>query len=325
MFVLPRPGGDPKATQNPIPGPSEADFTDAFGKLLPPAKFLHTDKGKVAYYDMPPSSPGGNSDAPSRVLLIHGVQTPALGMLPLARALQASFPHAHFVLVDLWGHGLSDTPVLPHDVGLFQRLLDDLLDHLDWPSAHLVGFSFGGGTTTGYAALRPSRVQSFALVAPVGLLRFSDFSTEEQGHLRGDGDEIAAKNWVLHWLEGGPLVVPTDWKQKVQNGEIVAEAVREWQMREHPGHTASVVAYIRDGGIMDRHAEFLTAARTGIPSTVILGELDDLCTVQQLNEVGFTDVTVIPQVGHGVVRQKVPEVAAVIGEFWNKLGKVNTD
>ncbi|KAJ4252467.1 hypothetical protein NW762_011068 [Fusarium torreyae] len=317
-LVLPRPGGSPQVSQEPIPGPSESAFVEAFGALLPPAKFLNTVHGKASYFEFPPSSPGAGSSKIDRVLFIHGVQTPALGVLPLARVLQKSFPNAHLVLIDLWGHGLSDTPVLPHEPALFHKLLDDLLDHLNWPTAHFIGYSFGGVTTTSYVASKPSRVQSFTLVAPAGLLRSSDFTAEQQGYLRG-GDEVEAKKWVLDFLEGGELVVPTDWKERVAKGEIVPQAVREWQMREHPGHVASVVGIFRDGGVMDSHAQFVKAAQTGIPSLAVLGELDDLCTKQQLNDQGFNNVFVIPQAGHGVVRDKAEEVAAVIIEFWTKL------
>ena len=317
-LVLPRPGAALEAAQGPIPGPTETAFTQTFGTLLPPASFLHTATGKAAYYEILPSSSGASSDTPSRVLLVHGVQTPALGMLPLARILQTSFPRAHMVLVDLWGHGLSDTPVVPHNADLFHQLLDALLDRLGWSSAHLIGFSFGGSLTSGYVSRRPERIQRFTLVAPAGLLRSSDLSAEEQGHMRGE-DESAASKWVLEWLEGGQLVVPADWRQRVDKGEVVAEAVREWQMRHHPGHSASVVAIVRDGGVFDTHAEFAKAARTGIPSLVVLGELDGLCTEQQLREHGFANVSVVPQVGHGVVRDRAQEVAALVTEFWTKL------
>ncbi|KPM44903.1 hypothetical protein AK830_g1658 [Neonectria ditissima] len=317
-LILPRPGAAPDSSRKTIPGPAEADFTNAFGALLPPAKFLETSIGKAAYYELPPPSPGSGLDTLNRVLFVHGVQTPTLGMFPLARALQASFPHAHIVLVDLWGHGLSDTPFVPHNPGLFHGLIDDLLDKLDWPSAHLVGYSFGGALTAGYVVLRPSRVQSFTLVAPAGLLHSTDFSAEEQGYLRG-GDEAGAKKWILRFLEGGELVVPADWRQRVEKGEVVAEAVREWQMVENPGHVASVVAIFRDGGVMDLHEKFAKAASIGIPSFVVLGELDDLCSQQQLNELGFVDVVVVPQVGHAVVRERAPEVATLVGEFWSRL------
>jgi pimeloyl-ACP methyl ester carboxylesterase len=328
-FVLPRPGGATGSSKPPIPGPTEAAFTETFGTLLPPARYLNTANGKAAYYEFLPSSsssssPGKISHTPDRVVFIHGVQTPALGMYPLAHALKASFPHAHFVLVDLWGHGLSETPVVPHDMSLFHQLLDALLDHLEWPSAHLIGFSFGGALTVGYVASRSSRVQSFALVAPAGLRQSSNFTAEERGHLRG-GDEAAARKWVLELLEGGALVVPADWKERVVRGEAVAEAVRQWQMVKHPGHAASVVAVFRDGGVLDNDALFVKAARTGIPSLAVLGGLDDLCSEQQLNELGFANVAVVPQVGHGVVRDRAPEVAAFINNFWMKLSTENSN
>ncbi|RFU24300.1 hypothetical protein B7463_g12038, partial [Scytalidium lignicola] len=325
-FILPRPGGAPSSSNQSIPGPAEVAFTETFGTLLPSAQYLNTVNGKAAYYEMLPSSassPGNSSHTPDRVVFIHGVQTPALGMLPLACALQASFPLAHFVLVDLWGHGLSDTPVVPHDSSLFHLLLDALLDQLAWPSAHLVGFSFGGSLTVGFVASRPSRVQSFTLVAPAGLMRSSNFTAEQQGYLRGE-DEAATRQWVLEFLEDGELVVPADWKERVGRGEVVAEAVREWQMREHPGHVASVVAVFRDGGVLDNHVEFVRAVRTGIPSLAILGEADDICSERELNELGFANITVVPQVGHGVVRQRVPEVAAFISDFWTKLNKASS-
>lgn len=329
-LVLPRPGGAPSLPQAPIPGPSEVVFTEAFGTLLPPAKFLTTPAGKAAYYEILPSASsaaGDDAATPDRVLFIHGVQTPAIGMLPLARALHASFPRSHLALVDLWGHGLSDTPVAPHEPALFHGLVDALLDCLGWPAAHLVGFSFGGALTARYVASRgKARVKSYALVAPAGLLRSADFSPEEQGYLSRDGavDEAGARRFVLRFLEGGELVVPADWKERVAKGEVVAEAVRDWEMREHPGHAGSVVAIFRDGGVLDSEPEFVKAVATGIPATAVLGELDDLCNERQLKDLGLTDVAVIPQVGHGVVRDRATEVAGYIGAFWRKLGQAGS-
>lgn len=318
--VLPRPGAAPSSPEEPIQGPGEASFTSTFGTLLPQARYVKTADGKAAYYEFSPSSFGNSSPTPDRVLFIHGVQTPALGMLPLARALQTSFPHSHLVLLDLWGHGLSDTPVRPHTAGLFHQLLDSLLDHLEWPSAHLVGFSFGGSLTVGYTASRQQRVSSFTLVAPAGLIPSADFAPEERALLGTNcDDEAAARKWVLEFLEGGQLVVPSDWKETVDRGEVVAEAVREWQMREHPGHAASVVGIVRDGGVMDNDAEFVKAVKTGVPSLVVLGAQDSLCSKAQLNELGFKSVIVVPEAGHGVVRERVPEVAGAISDFWTKL------
>lgn len=322
QLVLPRPGATRQTPKPPIPAPTEETFTDTFGKLLPPAQFFTTPHGRAAYYELPPTAaPDTPSKSPDRVLFLHGVQTPALGMLPLARALHAAFPAAHCVLMDWWGHGLSETPVLPHEPALFHGQVDALLDHLGWPSAHLVAYSFGAAATASYVAARGrDRVESVALVAPAGLLRSSDWTDLQRSYITGgEGIEDEARRWVLQFLEGGDLVVPADWRERVARGEVVAEAVREWQMRVHPGHTASVVGVFRDAGVFDKHAEFVRAAGTGVKSVFVLGALDDLCSTSELEQVGFHNVHVVPEAGHGVVRDKVPEVAGFIGEFWKQI------
>ncbi|KAE9974197.1 hypothetical protein EG328_003983 [Venturia inaequalis] len=317
--VLPRPGD--KLTSNPpISGPTEEAFTNQFGKLLPPAKYLTTSNGKAAYYDFPPSVPTSAQVTPDRVIFIHGVQTPALGLLPLASSLQASFPESHFVLLDLWGHGLTDTPILPHEASLFHRLIDELLDDLKWPTVHLVGFSFGGALTVGYVATRSARVKSFTLVAPAGLIKSASLSEEERNFLGKGSDETEARKWVIRFLEGSPHpIVPPDWRERVARGEVVAPAIKDWQMREHAGHVASVVAIFRDGGLIDNQEMFARAVKTGILSTVVLGGEDGICSKEELGELGFRNVYVVPGTGHNVVREKVPEVAGFISEFWKKL------
>jgi pimeloyl-ACP methyl ester carboxylesterase len=158
------------------------------------------------------------------------------------------------------------------------------------------------------------------LVAPAGLLHASDFDELQNSYLRGgEGLEEKARAWILEFLEGGQLVVPPDWKERVARGEMVAEAVRQWEMEEHEGHAASVIAVFRDGGALDKDAEFAQAAKSGIPNLTILGELDGVCSVETLKHVGMGNVAVVPQVGHGVVRERVPEVASLIEKFWKGL------
>lgn len=320
QLVLPRPGAARGTPIAPIPGPTEATFTDTFGKLLPPAQFFTTSHGKAAYYELPPTS-NTPSKSPGHVLFLHGVQTPALGMLPLASALHAAFPQAHCVLLDWWGHGLSSTPVEPHEDALFHGQVDALLDHLGWPSAHFVSYSFGSAATISYVAKRgPERVKSMVLVAPAGLLRSAAWTEVQRSYIRGgSGVEDEARRWILEFLEGGDLVVPVDWKERVARGEVVAEAIREWQMRLHLGHTASVVGVFRDAGVFDRHADFAKAAGSGLEALFVLGELDDLSSEGGLQQVGFHNVKVVPEAGHGVVRDKAAEVAGFIGEFWKQL------
>jgi pimeloyl-ACP methyl ester carboxylesterase len=230
------------------------------------------------------------------------------------------FSHAQCILVDLWGHGLTDTPFAAHDATLFYGLIEALMDQLGWEDAHLVGYSFGAVTVAGFTAQHPGRVASMTLVAPAGFIRRAQFDDLQQRYLRGgQGLEEQARTWILELLEGGQLVVPPDWKERVHRGEIVAEAVRDWQMKNHKGHAASVVAMFRDGGVLDNDATFAKAADTGCRTLCILGELDDLCTVQDLYNVGIHDVAVVPNAGHAVVREQTSDVVRLIQNFWNRL------
>jgi pimeloyl-ACP methyl ester carboxylesterase len=297
-LLLPRPGAETSSPVDSISGPSEDLFTKTFGNHLPPAKYISTAYGQIAYYTYSPTqSDHPTTTSPSRVLFLHGVQTPALGLQPLASTLHTSFPHAEFVLVDLWGHGLSSTPIVPHSPSLFHFAIDELLSALEWESCHLVGYSFGGSTAVSYIASSPQRAKK--------ILYSDDFDV--------------AKTHMLELLEGGPLVVPGDWEARIARGEIVAEKVREWQMQHHAGHTASIIAIVRDAGIMGQEEVFRAAVKTETPIIAVLGEIDDVVFEKDLKAIGLDNVVVVKGVGHGVVRQEVTQVAKIIEAFWSGL------
>ncbi|EPE33276.1 alpha/beta-Hydrolase [Glarea lozoyensis ATCC 20868] len=316
IVVLPRPSETPSTTPPSIKAPPEATFIEAFGNLLPPL-YLQTPIGRAAYYELLPSV-DSRQDSISRVLLVHGIQTCAIGLQRLASELSLRFPHAHIVWFDLWGHGLTDTPYVAHEPKLFHSLLNSLMAHLEWENAHVVGYSFGGSTTVTFANAYPERVISMVLIAPAGLMRTAQFNELEKSYL-GGGPEEQAQAWILQWLEGGQLIVPANWKERVGRGELVSEAVRDWQNRNHEGHKASVVSMFRDGGCFDTHDEFAEVAKRGLNIKCILGQLDDVCSEQDLCDVGIRNVSVIPETGHGVVRENVPEVADLIEVFWRKI------
>jgi pimeloyl-ACP methyl ester carboxylesterase len=301
--LLPRRGTETPSPVSFIPGPSEHSFTQMFGHNLPAATFLSTTY---------------TTSFPSRVLFLHGVQTPALGLQPLAKSLHTSFPSARFVLVDLWGHGLSSTPVAPHTPSLFHSLIDSMLSELQWNSCHLLGYSFGGSLAVSYiasSASRAGKVESVALVAPAGLWRAESLDAAKLH----SSDFSVAKTHVLELLEGGPLIVPSNWQSRVSKGEIVAEKVREWQMQNHKGHTASVIAIVRDGGVFGQEEVFRKAAAAHVPMLAVLGETDDVVLEGDLREVGVETVVVIKGAGHAVVRQEVGQVAKHIAQFWGNL------
>ncbi|KAH7012702.1 Alpha/Beta hydrolase protein [Microdochium trichocladiopsis] len=331
ILGLPRPGDAAVSNESsPVAAPPESDFTKAFGPLLPAAQYITTPKGKFAYFDLPPSSsttsPTTQPSTVQRVLLVHGIQTPALGLYPLASHLRKAFPSTHFVTFDLWGHGLSDTPRVPHAPQLFLEQVDTLLDHLFWPSAHLVGYSLGSTIVAGYTATKTARADSVVYVAPAGLFSIHDFSAAEQALLRGEPmeqggavDEVASRDFIIDFLEGGELVVPADAEARIAKGEVVAEAVKDWEMKVHAGHAASVAAIVRDGNIMDREEVFEKASATGKPRFAVLGEHDGLSNLGKVQAVGIEEVVVVEGAGHAVVRAQAKEVCQAIEGFWRGL------
>ncbi|TFK96008.1 Alpha/Beta hydrolase protein [Pterulicium gracile] len=335
-LVLPRPGST-YPSLDPIPAPTESEFTAEFGTLLPPVQYLSTPHGRAAYYLFPRSEPDSSSPvpapgAPTRALLIHGVQTPALGLVPFTTALRAQFPHTtSFALLDLWGHGLSDTSVVPHTTDLFAGLVDAVLKELGWKDdstgVAIIGYSFGAVVSMEWLASHSSTgpaVHSLTLVAPAGLLKRSWFDEQQRGWLStacSPTDESTAAFFVLRTLEGGtwPPVLPTDWQERVGRGEVVASAVKEWQWRVHKGHEASVVGVFRDGGVFENQALYMRAGATGVKPLVVLGELDEMSTEEEIRELGFEKIFVVKGAGHDVVRARAEEVAGRIAEFWRTI------
>jgi pimeloyl-ACP methyl ester carboxylesterase len=246
-------------------------------------------------------------------------------MWPLAKQLQALDPNAHVVLFDLWGHGLSSTPLVAHAPHIFHFQVLQVLSFLRWTSAHILGYSFGASMATRFAIHNPRVCSSVALLAPAGLLSKDAFDERMRALLDDDstGRESEAMDCVLEFLEGGPLVVPTDWRERVRSGEVVAEAFREWELREHPGYPHSVLSMFREDNVYGCEDYFRTFARLPVKKVVVLGELDTICTKSQLVNLGFETVEVVKQTDHGVVRTAPGEVARIVSRLWDTAEGMN--
>ncbi|KAI0433725.1 alpha/beta-hydrolase [Xylaria sp. FL1042] len=303
---------------NYLLAPTPESFTAHFGNAFPAPHLLESDLGYTALYTL--TAPSGHPTR--RVLLVHGLNTPALGLLPLATQLQALDASAHIALFDLWGHGLSSTPLVPHTPHIFHAQILQVLSYLGWASADLLGYSFGASMLVSFALYNPRATQSVALLAPAGILDTGRLFGEKLRALLADdaqGNEGEARDAVFEFLEGpGPLVVPEDWAGRMRRGEIVAEALRDWELREHPGYRHSVFSMFREGNAYGCEEYFRRFAALPVKKVVVLGETDGVCREDQLMELGFDNVEVVKGAGHGVVRKKPGEVARIVYEMWMK-------
>ncbi|CAG9949038.1 unnamed protein product [Clonostachys rosea f. rosea IK726] len=325
--VLPHPGqvGD----QRSIPPPPAEDFNASFGGVLPPAQTVESYLGVTTYYLIEPSHPSPSTTAtPRNVVLIHGVGTPAIGLLPLAKLLAADPTPTTVLIYDNWGHGLSSTPVAPHVPGLFHTQILGLLAHLGWSRAHFLGFSLGGIIAASFAQYHTTVVQSLVLVAPAGLLKKSDLTSWERflrwgGWGWGWGDLSA--NSVWDYLGPGP--VEEGWEKKFKEKGLEAipkEAVQIWEKEKHAGHVASLVSCYRYTGIYDAHDTYRSLAEGKLEILVLLGEKDGFFEKDymqnELKSVGWKgDIYVVDGVGHSVAGEKPKEVQEMMVDFWEGL------
>lgn len=98
------------------------------------------------------------------ILLLHGLADHALGWSAVADQLAQTY---HPIAVDMRGHGHSDKPDGGYD---FDTVVDDLvqlMDHLGWAKAHIVGHSWSGKVATYWATRQPERFLSMVLVDPI--------------------------------------------------------------------------------------------------------------------------------------------------------------
>ena len=299
--------------QTSIPAPSHEDFISKFGDAFPEPKYLESDLGRTAVYNLEPRL----TQKKRPILMVHGIDTPALGMLPLAKALQALDPDAHIVLFDLWGDGLSSTPLVTHTPHIFHAQIHQVLGYMRWSSAHIVGYSFGGSTVVSFANDNPWMCLSATLLAPAGLLQYDGFDAKMRKSLEdtsGEQDGVALDS-VLDFLEDGPLNVPGDARDKMLNGEVVAEALRAWELEDHPGHGHSMLSMFRHGGVYGQEARFRRFASLALRKFVIVGGTDPVCSKSQLTELGLDNVEVVENEGHAFIRSAATQAARLLHDF----------
>jgi pimeloyl-ACP methyl ester carboxylesterase/membrane protein DedA with SNARE-associated domain len=117
---------------------------------------------RLAYREfLPPSA----NEAPPTIVLVHGSPGDNREVSGAAHLLGARY---RTVAPDLPGFGGSTRDVPDYSNRAHARYLLQLLDSLRIPTAHLVGFSMGGGVILQMQALAPERVRSLTMLAAIG-------------------------------------------------------------------------------------------------------------------------------------------------------------
>lgn len=163
------------------------------------------------------------------LLLIHGSNL-ATGLAPLAAALGRQAPSLQ--LVRYHRRGMAGSTGRGGPVSVEQQAADalGLLDALDTPSAHILGYSYGGVIALEVALTAPARVRSLILLEPIltDVPSVSEFVATMAPVMKhdADGDMAAAVRATFCGLAG------ENWR------DVVASAGPKRRRFRHPRRRA---------------------------------------------------------------------------------------
>ena len=120
----------------------------------PPDQFFDSDGVRIRFVDLGRGEP---------VVLVHGF-TSTLESWNRGDILQSLSRDYRVIALDCRGHGKSDKPHEPEQYGTDSALdVLRLMDHLEIPNAHIVGYSMGARLTGYLLANHPERFISATL------------------------------------------------------------------------------------------------------------------------------------------------------------------
>jgi 2-succinyl-6-hydroxy-2,4-cyclohexadiene-1-carboxylate synthase len=203
------------------------------------------------------------------------------------------------IMIDLPGHGASDAPGDParYDMDHTVRALAGVLDHLELPRVHWLGYSLGGRIAIGAAVTLPERTLSLMTIgASPGL------AAEEERLTRRESDEALARMletegitaFVDYW-EALPL-----WQSQARLSEAVRRGLRAQRLAADPVGLAGSLRGIGVGSQPDFRHEL---ASLQAPALFVAGSEDENYAAIAREMGGLVPggrVEIIPESGHAV-------------------------
>jgi pimeloyl-ACP methyl ester carboxylesterase len=252
------------------------------------------------------------------VVLVHGIGNSGASWEPVLPLIADS--GVEVVAIDLPGHGKSSKDRGDYSLGSLASTLRDLLDHLAYERAVIVGHSLGGGVALQFAYQYPARCDGLVLVASGGLGR------EASVLLRAaslPGSEV-----VLPVLANRRvLAVARALSQKLRRLGIRPEGLADDRLDllarfSDPGSRMAFLATLR--GVMDLQGQRVSAlaklpATAHISTLLIWGDRDAVIPVEHARSVHAqlpqSRLVVFPGAGHEPHRHDPERFATLIREF----------
>lgn len=248
----------------------------------------------------------GPEDGPV-VVMVHGFSTPNFVFEQTAGALAAA--GFRVIRFDHFGRGWSDRPAGPYDVDFYDRALLDLMDalSLDAPVG-LVGLSMGGPIVAEFAASRPERVSSVALLVPAGL---------DTAGLDGAAGAIVRTPIIGDWF-WRVLALPAMMRSPDYDPARLQPEARlqgdPFAQAAYRGYGEALLSTLRHMPMTGREETFRALARTGIPVRAIYGREDTTVLISSAEKLAAAmpdaGIRIIEDGGHALVLSHHADVSA---------------
>ena len=235
------------------------------------------------------------------LVLIPGNWGSGLWWRPLVERLPSGW---RSIAYDVRGRGHTRGPALPQDIPTLAHDLRGLLDALEVPRAHLMAHSLGTAVAMQFALEHPGRVLSLALVAPVWVDGLpAAYNLPAHQHALHD-----KRPYYEASMRAIAPTAPDDafWRQLLDEGYL--------QRREA---SLATLQAMTDWAPRERLAEL-----SAVPSLVVSGEKDPLCTVEMGRECARlmgARQEVVRGVGHSPNLEAPEQVLALWSEFVRRV------
>ncbi|MFT9487869.1 2-succinyl-6-hydroxy-2,4-cyclohexadiene-1-carboxylate synthase [Tepidibacillus infernus] len=230
------------------------------------------------------------------LMLLHGFTGSMENWEPLIQALS---PFYQLVLVDILGHGQSDSPSDPnhYDIEQISDDLHQLLNQLNVEKTHLLGYSMGGRLALTFAIKYPDRVFSLILESASPGIDSKEEREERRNKDRILADFIEEKGieaFVDYWGN-----IPLFSTQK-QLPKEVQQRIRFNRLKNNPLGLANS---LRGMGTGQQPSWWDHLSQFELPVLIITGEKDEkFCRIgqQMANRLRDSKHIIVEHAGHTV-------------------------
>ena len=238
-----------------------------------------------------------------RVIMIQGTGVAGCGWSPQVEALQDRYQLAWFD-----NRGIGKSPGKPTTLHAMAKDVEEVLEHLGWADAHVVGHSLGGVIAQAFAIHAPQRVLSLAC-----LCTFLE------------GRAAVALDFSRVWIQVRTLIGTSEMRRKaffqLVSAPNVACTIENIEKLEHvfgrrlealPSVAMKQVRILAGAGFAEALKEL------DVPSLVLSATEDKVAPVQQgqaLAEVLRAQFVELSG-GHAVPVQNAKGVNEVLDTFW---------